>query len=115
MTTTQTPQAFLKIGDALVLTQSYNSGASPPVGINLTGYTITVLIKDGTDTTTLATLTIGSGVTLGDQTASPGSFVGLYTATSGWAGNILVQFRFVDLAGLVGTSDPITIAMQATL
>ena len=117
MTTTQTPQAFLMIGDTLVLTTNYNNGGSPPVPINLTGYTITILIRDGTDTTTLATLTIGAGIVVADQSvaANLGNYVATYASTSTWAGNVLVQIRYVNPFGGVETYDPIVIAMKAAL
>ena len=115
--TTQTPQATLIVGDTLVLTNNYNNGGSPPVPINLTGYTITVLIRDATDTTTLATLTIGSGITVADQSvaANVGNYVATYASTGTWSGNVLIQIRYVNPTGGIETYAPIVIGMQAAL
>ena len=117
MTTTQTPQAFMFIGDTLTFSQTYTNGASPPAAINLTGYTITILIRDAADLTTLATLTIGSGITLADQSIQSnwGIFTARYANTSTWAGNVQVQYQFVDTLGNITTYPVVVIGMQAAL
>lgn len=109
----QQPQAYLKIGDTLSLQMGYNDGANPPQPINIAGYGITLLIRTQDGTLTLATLAIGSGITIVD--AVNGVFVAVYAATSGWSGNVAVQFRFVDTQTQVVTSDPLVIGMQGTI
>ena len=73
------------------------------VGVNLTGYTLLMDIKKS-DGTAVADFTIGTGITLANQTTNPGQFTILAPASSGTNNTAAwpVETLYYDL--LIGTT-----------
>ncbi len=108
----QSPQTQLKQGDTFLWPIAFTAGTKPDTPINITGYAITLTLKDANGVV-LATLTVGSGITI--TNAAAGLAQAIFASTAAWTGNVEAQIATVDTNSTKITYDAVVIGMVAVI